>query len=237
MNPELHALLIVQQDDEVIRGIEARRDAFSPRLAALDRDLQRAQQEVARNELALDKELERLHALEARITEHRVRHERNVAVLDQAHKLKEATAAMAQLEAARRVLADEESELLALTRRIADLRTAVAAARDAADAMAAQQKETRAGIDAERGTIDAELATARARRETSAAAVNRSLLSKYDRVQQRRRDKAVYALHPDFSCGSCDTAISMQRRPAMSAGQTIEVCEGCGVLLYMPPSA
>ena len=42
MNTELEALLVVQQDDDVIRGIQARQDALAPRLAALDKIRQRA---------------------------------------------------------------------------------------------------------------------------------------------------------------------------------------------------
>lgn len=234
MNRELEALLIVQQDDELIRGIEARRDAFTPRLAALDKARKRAVDEVARNRGALDRELERHRALEALTSEHRARHEKNLSVLDQAHKLKEATAAMAQVETARRVLADDESELLAMTRRITDLRTGVTAAQEVLEALEKEQVEARAAIESERGAIDGELDTARAKRAVSAADVGRSLLSKYDRVQARRRAAAIFPLHADFSCGSCDTAISMAQRPAMVNGHSIEVCEGCGVLLYLP---
>jgi uncharacterized protein len=237
LNRELEALLIVQQDDEVIRGIEARRDAFAPRLAALDKAKQRAVDEVARNEAALAKELERQRALDRRIAEHRERHEKNLEVLNHAHKVKEATAAMAQVEAARRVLADDESELLATTRRVSDLRGAVEMAREVVGEVEARQAEERARIQAERSTIVDELTIAQAHRAKSAEVVERSLLSKYDRLHQRRRTAVVYPLHPDFSCGSCDTAISMQRRPAMTTTQSIEVCEGCGVLLYLPTPA
>ena len=234
MNRELEALLIVQQHDEVIRGIEARRDAFTPRLTALDKVKKRALDEVTKNEGALQRELERQRGLELRLAEHRDRLAKNVAVLYQAHKLKDATAAMAQVETARRVLADEESEQLALARRILDLRTALAAARDSVEIVGLEQADARALIDKERGTIDLEIASAREKRDVVAVDVGRTLLSKYDRVQQRRRSAAIYALHADFSCGSCDTAISMQQRPSMQSGQTIEVCEGCGVLLYLP---
>ena len=138
MNPELEALLVVQQDDDVIRDIEARRDAFAPRLAALDKARQRAVDEIAKLESALSRELERSRALEALMVDHRQRHEKNLAVLDQAHKLKEATAAMAQVETARRVLADEESEMLALTRRIGELQLALETARAALGALASR---------------------------------------------------------------------------------------------------
>lgn len=234
MNQDLAALLLVQNDDEAIRAIEARRDALSPRLAALDKTRQRAVDDVARNDAALERELARIHALEARIAEHRERHEKNLAVLNQAHKLKEATAAMAQVETARKVLADDESELLALSRRIVELRVVATSSREYHNAMVLEQADTRAAIAAERAHIDAALAAARVKRESLVGAVSKSLFSKYDRVQSRRKANALFALHGDFSCGSCDTAIPRQRRTAMSSGQSIEVCEGCGVLLYLP---
>lgn len=235
MNPELEALLVVQQDDDVIRGIEARRDAFAPRLAALDKARQRALDEIAKLESALSRELERSRALDALMVDHRQRHEKNLAVLDQAHKLKEATAAMAQVETARRVLADEESEMLALSRRIGELQSAAETARAALGSLEVEQMEARESIEVERGAIVREWEVARAKRTASATTVTPSLLSKYERVMQRRRASALFALNAGFSCGSCDTAIPLQRRPAMtSGGQAIEICEACGVLLYLP---
>jgi predicted nucleic acid-binding Zn-ribbon protein len=231
---ELHALLRVQQDDDVIRGIEARRDALGPRVLALDKARQRAIDDAARNEAALGRELDRLHALEERISEHKIKHEKNLSVLNQAHKLKEATAAMAQVEAARRVLAEEESELLGITRRIAELRATATSSREAVEALEAEQVESRANIASERAGIDGELAAARTARERSAKEVSPSLLSRYDRVHSRRKSAVVFALGSGFSCGSCDTAIPLQRRPSMASGNTIATCEVCGVLLYQP---
>lgn len=234
MNHELEALLIIQHDDEHIREIQARSEAFAPRLIRLDTLRKRAADEVSRNALALERERERQRKLEQDLAEFRDRHEKNVEVLNHAHKVREATAAMAQVEAARKLLADQENDLLLLTRRIADLRSATAAATESLAALEVGQAEERAGIERERAALAQELATAMAKRTVSAAALSRSLLSKYDRIQTRRKGTAVFPLHPDYSCGSCDTAIPLQRRPAMSGGQHIEVCEGCGVLLYMP---
>ncbi len=232
MNTELEALLVVQQHDESIRAIEARRDSLAPRLAALDKARQRAREEVVRSEAALERELDRLHALEARITEHRVRHDKSVEVLNHAHKLKEATAAMAQVEAAKRVLAEEESELLALSRRIIEMRAATTTHRDAAAAMEQTQSIARAALAAERDGVDAEIAAATALRVASAEGIGSALLSRYDRVHVRRRARVVFPLDSDFSCGHCDTSIPMQRRPSMASGNLIETCEGCGALLY-----
>lgn len=237
MNPELQALLVVQSDDAVIRGIEGRLAAMAPRLAAMDAARKGAADDLARSEATLERELAKQRELEARLADHRARHERNVEILNNAQKLKEATAAAAQVEAARRALADEESESLALTRRITDLRTAVAAHREAVATITTEQASTREAMTAERATLEAELEGARAKRADSARHVSPGLLSKYDRVHARRRTEAVVALHEDFSCGACETAIPLQRRPAMSSGTVVEPCEGCGVLLYFPVPA
>jgi predicted nucleic acid-binding Zn-ribbon protein len=237
VNPDLSALLVVQQHDDTLREIGARRDALAPRLAAMEKARQRAVDEVARHEIALSKESERKRALDARMQEHRQRLEKNTAVLDQAHKVKEATAAMAQVETARRVLAEDESEALAMSRRLSDLRTGLAAAQDALAALEAEQRVAREVVETDRARIGEELAAAQALRVQASAAVTPGLLSRYDRVQARRHGPALFALHAGFSCGSCDTAIPLQRRPAMSSGHTIEVCEGCGVLLYLPAPA
>jgi uncharacterized protein len=234
VNSDLAALLVVQQHDDVIRAIEARGADLAPRLVALDKARQRALDEVARNAGALEKEMVRHRDLTARTAEHRERHSKNLAVLDQAHKVKEATAAMSQVETAARVLADDETELLTLTRRIADLRTATTAAREALADVEGSQAAGRQEVETDRAAIDRELTVARSRRAAVALTVGPSLLSKYERVQIRRKSTALFALN-GFSCGSCDTAISLQRRPAMTSGQqAIEVCEGCGVLLYLP---
>ena len=231
---ELQALLLIQRHDTAITEIESRREALGPREVALDKARQRAVEEAARAESALNRELDKLHALEANISEHKERHEKNLGVLNQAHKLKEATAAMSQVETGRRQLADEESDLLTLTRRIADLRSAAEAHAAASADIEGAQKEERDAIAADRASIDSELAAARSKRLKSSKDVSAPLLFKYDRVWARRKSTAVFPLGNGFSCGNCDTAMALQRRPAMSSGTMITTCEGCGVLLYQP---
>lgn len=231
MHPELQNLLTLQDDDEAVRAVEAELASLNPRIQALDKARQRAHDESNKAELLLTRETERFRALEERVTEHRARHEKNVSTLNQAHKLREATAAMAQVETAKKVVAEDESELLALSRRLTDLRTAATAAREVAEAMDTQQVEQRAALEKERAGFGKRIADAQAKRAASAAKVSASLLTRYDRMSTRRKGQAVFALR-NFCCGQCDTAVSMQRRPALSSGQVIETCEGCGVLLY-----
>ena len=236
VNRELEALLAVQADDAVIREIERKRDALTPRLSLLDATQKRAVEEVARTEAALERELTRQRVLEARLAETRGLQARATAALDSAEKLSEATTAAAQLEITRRALADGDSEALALTRRVADLRTALAAHREVLAQVSTDQGEARSELEAQRAVVEAELATARVRRQLSASTVSAGLLSKYERIAARRKADALIELR-DFCCSACDTAIPLQRRPVMSSGNVIEPCEGCGVLLYHHASA
>lgn len=232
MHPDLEALLAVQRHDDVIRDIERQKESLAPRRASLDQARKRVEEEIARSDATLAKEIERHRALESRIVEHRLRHEKNVEILNHAHRLKEATAAAAQVETARRVLADEESEAHALNRRIVDLRNALAASKESLESLQQSQAEERGQLDAEAATIDGRIRDAMAVRNETARAVPASLLSKYDRINTRRRTQVVFPLR-NFSCGNCDTAIPLQRRPGLQVSHQIEVCEGCGVLLYL----
>jgi predicted nucleic acid-binding Zn-ribbon protein len=138
---------------------------------------------------------------------------------------------MAQVEQARKILIEEESELQALTRRIADGHKAIAAHRDALAAEDQEQAAERALLAEERAKVEDQLAEARATRAKTAARVPKTILAKYDRIRGRRGEQAIFALRGP-SCGHCDTAIPLQRRNQMMGTGQIEVCEACGVLLY-----
>jgi predicted nucleic acid-binding Zn-ribbon protein len=233
---ELVALLAVQDDDDAIRALEADLAACGPRRASLDRARQRALDEVERTRLAIERETEKYRLLEARIREHRDKHERNVAALDQARKLREATAAMAQVEMARRVLAEEESELAGMARRLGELQSALEAHRGALEGLEAEQADARAALQADLDRLGGALAEARRVRDGKAAGIRPAMLSRYERIAQRRRDRALYAIR-GLTCGACDTSIPLQRRNALLVAGLIDVCEACGVLLYAAPEA
>lgn len=232
MNSELQALLAVQQDDEVIRQIEARLATLLPRYRTLEAALHRTEAEVARGDEVLARETQRLRSVDERLAEGRVRLERSLALLESASRIKEATAASAQVETARRMVGQDESELLSVSRRVNDLQAANKAHREELDRLKLELDAVAKEINAEKNAIEADLADVKSRRESSAKGVDKTLLSMYERISTKRRTTVVYALHEDFSCGACDTAIPLQRRPAMMAGSRIEPCEVCGVLLY-----
>lgn len=232
MNPEVAALLEVQEDDIRSYGIEDRLNALMPRLAVLEQDHKRADEALKQARLAVTAEEQRQRELQDRLRQHRELRDRSETLLGQVTSPREAAAAMAQIEQAKRFIADEERDLETLQQRLAEQRRLVAEREKALADVQQLQIETRASLAADRAKLEAELGAVRADRDQKAQKVPRALLQRYDRIRSKRRTTAVYPLRGQ-SCAHCDTAIPVQRRSTMVATGATELCEGCGVLLYV----
>jgi uncharacterized protein len=230
MQQDVEALLALQIDDAHIRELEDQLNALDPELASLDRKREQAAGAVARAQSAVELEERRQRELSARLAQHKQLQERNLAQLDEVKRLKEATAAMAQVETTKRMMAEDESELQASIRRLNELQAAVAGSSNILAEIEAEQETARSEIGTKKAAINEKLSEARAIRNGKSAGVPRALLAKYDRIRGRR-PQALFSLRGG-SCGNCDTAIPLQRRNMMNGTGQIEVCEACGVLLY-----
>jgi uncharacterized protein len=224
-------LLEVQQDDAVIFEIEDRMSELAPRMKALEAETARAEQAKAEAERNLEGEEKRQRDLQFRIDQHRDLLKRHEEVLNTVTSPREAAAAMAQTEQARRMLADDEREMASIHSRVDDLRHYVADRAREVEATRAAQSEARTSLESDRQALEDKLQAAQGERNTKARQVPRGLLARYERIQQRQRSVALFALRGQ-SCGNCDTMIPMQRRNVMVGTGAPEVCEGCGVLLY-----
>jgi predicted nucleic acid-binding Zn-ribbon protein len=231
MHPDVQSLLAVQQDDLEIYALEARLGALAPRLAALESERARAAQELDRARKTVESDESRHREAMHKVETHRQLVERSQRQYESVTSPREATAAMTQLEQTKRMADDSERDASQILGRIGEMRHHVAALETALAEVEHRQTETRAGLDAERAEIEAQIAQARSKRDRTAQAVPRSMLVKYDKVRSRRRAETLFPLRGP-SCSACDTAIPTQRRAVMAASGTIEMCEGCGALLY-----
>jgi len=230
MQQEVEALLALQVDDLKIREIESQIRALDPQLAEFDKRRDQVLAVLAKAEIALAAEEKKRGELQARLAQHKQMQERNLHQLDDVKRMREATAATAQVESTRRLMAEDESEIAILGRRITELSAAVASSRQALSDLEEQQKAARPEIEAKRAALKSELDSARRDRDGRAGSVSRPMLGKYDRIRGKR-EQALYPLRGG-SCGNCDTSIPLQRRNIMAGSGDIEVCEACGVLLY-----
>jgi predicted nucleic acid-binding Zn-ribbon protein len=231
VNAELESLLELQKDDAEIRELERQRAALEPRRLDLARRRQVAADALDRARHSAEGEARREQELRTRVAEHRHLHERNVAQLESVRKTRDAQAAISQVEQARRILADEESDLHAAARRMQDQTQSVTLQEQALADIEREQEEARRQLEADGAALDERIGAAHAKRRAASEKVGRPLLAKYERIAARRRDRAVFPLRGP-SCGNCDTALPLQRRSVMARTGAIEVCEGCGVLLY-----
>jgi hypothetical protein len=230
MQQEVEALLALQVDDLRIREIEEQIRSLDPQLAEFDRKREQAAAALTRAQAAVQAEEKKQRELQSRLSQHKTMQERNLHQLEDVKRLREATAATAQVEATRRLMAEDESEIAILGRRINEMNAAVAASKQALEALAEEQKAARPEIEARRSELQSQLDAAKRDRNGRAVSVSRPMLGKYDRIRGKRT-QALYPLRGG-SCGNCDTAVPLQRRNLMSVSGQIEVCEACGVLLY-----
>jgi predicted nucleic acid-binding Zn-ribbon protein len=231
VNPDLVALLALQQDDAAVSKVNARLKELDAEVALLDRAAASAKEALARARAALDAEEVRHRDLTNKVQDHKALQEHHVSALDAVRKPREASAAMAQIEMTRKVLAQEESDLHSLGSRIMDLRQAAGLQELEIAEIATKQKEERERIAAARAEVERELKGGIAKRTETSKGVSKGLLTKYERLRERGQSDPLYALRGQ-ACGRCNTAIPLQRRNGIAGGKAVEICEGCGVLLY-----
>jgi predicted nucleic acid-binding Zn-ribbon protein len=231
MHPDVSALLAVQHDDLEIYALEARLAALAPRLAALEKERGGVAGALERARKAVEAEEARHREARTRTETHRQLVERSQRQYESVTSPREATAASTQLEQTKRMADESERDAAQVQGRVNELRHQVADLERQLIDVEARQADARGSLDADRVAIEREMAEARQKRDATARAVPRAMLGTYDRVRARRRSETVFPLRGQ-SCGACDTAIPTQRRAAMAASGKLEMCEGCGVLLY-----
>jgi predicted nucleic acid-binding Zn-ribbon protein len=233
VNPDIAALIDVQNDDLQIHELEKGVDQLMPKVNALTAEVNKAKASLDQTTQLADAEEKRRRDVQARIEQHRELHKKNQAVLNAATNQKEANAATAQLEQVTKIIADEERELGMIGQRLMEI-NALAEDRKANLAELEQQRDAaKESIAGEREKLESQLKEIRSRREARAASVGKSLLSTYDRIRSKKRIHALFPIN-GTSCGNCDTAVPMQRRTQLVSSGKTDVCEGCGVLLYAP---
>ena len=219
MHPDVAALLAVQDDDvDHSRPRDAARRAAAAARRAWRRSATRRVAALQQARKIAESEERRRQEVAARVAQHRALQEKNQTALNSVTSMREATAATAQLEQAKRMIDEDERELAAIGQRLVEANRVVDER---------ERDRRRAGNGAGAGArvarrptsrrIEAQARRARARfARTRRASVPRALLSTYDRIRSRKRVHAVFPLRGN-SCGNCDTMIPLQRRSIMTA--------------------
>jgi predicted nucleic acid-binding Zn-ribbon protein len=222
--------LAVQDEDIAIHDLESKLAELRPRIDAMAKERDKAAAALQQARQVADAEERRRREVAARVAQHRALQEKNQTALNSVTSMREATAATAQLEQAKRMIDEDERELAAIGQRLAEANRIVSDREHTVSQLDTAQAEAHGSLSADQQDLERQLAEARRERDDRAKRVSRNLLSRYERIRSRKRVHAVFPLRGS-ACGNCDTMIPMQRRSLMSAGAT-EICEGCGVMLY-----
>lgn len=231
MHPDVAALLAVQEDDVAIHQLETKLAELLPRLEQMSRERDKAAAGLASARQIADAEEQRRHDVATRVAQHKTLQEKHESALNSVTSMREATAATAQLEAAKRMIDEDERELALIGQRLVEANRQVEERERRLQEIEAAQREARESLAADQNELEGQLAAARTARGDKAKAVPRSLLTRYERIRSRKRVHAVFPLR-GASCSHCDTMIPLQRRSIMTGTGATEICEGCGVMLY-----
>ena len=232
MREDLKSLLALQERDQVVAAVQKELDGLRPEEAALDVELEGRILALAAAERGVAAAEAKRVELESRIAGYKQMQERRRQQLEYVRGAKEAATLMADIDVARGVLVKEEAELLRGADWVVEAELKLKDEVQAHGALVAHQAEARAALAARRGEIEGRMAQAIEARAAAAKGVRAPMLARYERIRRGRTPVVLFPLRQD-ACAHCNTAVPLQRRQFILQGQSIEPCEGCGVLLYV----
>ena len=231
MHPDLVKLLELQEKDLVVSALDERINTLKAEVAGLDEVLVSSVEVVEAARRAATDAVERRTELEVKIENYRTQQERRRQRLELTRPGKDAANLMAEFDLGRSVLAQEESEWVRLADSVTALEAAVTQAEEALEAQKVEQEPERAELLANEEGVLTERTTATDDRETTAQALEKTLLIKYSRLRTSRTTPVVVPISGP-ACGACFTAVPLHRRIQIKTGAVLGGCEMCGVILY-----
>jgi predicted nucleic acid-binding Zn-ribbon protein len=231
MHPDLVKLIDLQSKDAAVAAAEQRLADLTQETAGLDEVLQRARNLLETARRAAADGQRRRDELETKIESYRILQDRRRQRLEHVRNPKDATTLMTELDLAQSVMAKEENDWVRSAEMAVQLEVKVRDEERNVAAVEAAQAPERAAVAQRRALLEAERDEAVRVRETGAAQLDKQLRGRYDRLRRTRSNDVVVPL-VGGACGSCHTAVPMNRRSQIRAGVVIDACEACGAILY-----
>ena len=231
MHPDLVKLIDLQAKDAEVAAREQRLTALKGETAGLDEALKRARELLEKARQAAADGQRRRDELETKIESYNKLQDRRRLRLEQVRNPKDATTLMTELDLAQSVMAKEENDWVRSADMVIQLEVKVQDAERNLEAVEAAQGPERAEVAQRRAVLEADRDAALRAREASAAQLDKAIRGRYDRLRRTRSSDVVVPL-VGGTCGSCHTAVPMNRRSQIRAGHVIDACEVCGAILY-----
>ncbi|HJR15970.1 MAG TPA: hypothetical protein VJ808_03875 [Gemmatimonadales bacterium] len=231
MHADLVKLIAVQSKDAAVAAAEQRLTDLSLETAGLDQSLQRARDLLEAARKAAADGQRRRDELETKIESYRILQDRRRQRLEQVRNPKDASTLMTELDLAQSVMAKEENDWIRSAEMVVQLEVRVKDSERNLAALEEAQAPERAEVAARRAVLETERDEALRIREESAAQLDKPLRARYDRLRRTRSNDVVVPLLGG-ACGACHTAVPLNRRSQIKAGNVVDACEACGAILY-----
>jgi len=231
MHPDVVRLLELQEKDLALLEVDTRLAEAQAEVDKLDAAIQEVAARAEASRATAAEAARRRDELEAKVESYRRIQDRRRQRLEITRPTKEAASLMAELDLSRSVLAKEEGEWAKAGDQAIDLAAAADQAVQAIEEARTAQGPEREALAQKIEAIEAERAKAVAARDAAAAPVEKSLRQRYERLRNSRSTRVVVALD-GVACGACYTAVPLNRRSQIRAGDRVDWCEACGVILY-----
>lgn len=233
MHPDLPRLLDVQAKDRHIAGLTTQLRELDTEGATLDQALERIRNEITSATRMSDDSERRRDDLERKIEASRQHQDRRRERLEFVRNPREAAALMGDIDVARGILAQEESDWVRVSEESSDRGAAVKSAHERLAGLEQEQATARTDLAARRATLRDQLEAARAERESVASQLDRTLRTRYDRLRGSRKTEVLVPA-VKATCTACHTTIPSSRVGRLeSEGLLLDGCEMCGAMIYL----
>lgn len=233
MHPDLPKLLEVQARDRHLAGLTAQMREIDAELATLDAAVERVQADISSVTRMADDAARRRDELERKIEAGRQHQERRRERLEFVRNPKEAASLMGDIELARSILSQEESDWVRMSEDATDRVAAVRSTHERLAGVELEQAAVREELASRREALKAELAGARVEREAVAGQLDKTLRLRYDRLRGSRKTEVLVPAMKS-TCTACYTSIPSSRIGRLEAdGILLDGCEMCGAIIYV----
>jgi predicted nucleic acid-binding Zn-ribbon protein len=235
MNADLQRLQELQVLDSRLGGLERKLEAIPLRLQAIREGFEQAKTAAAGIKAKLDKTRLETRQKEKDLETQAANRKKSEAKLYEVKTNKEYSAVLAEIEALKLDKGRVEEEILALMelgeRLVKDVADADVKLKRHAEEARAQE----AAATEELRALEADLAVARAERESLRRDIPRDLTAQYERLLKGRGGLAVTLVGSNGICAGCRMTVTPQRFQELRLSSQILTCESCGRILYYQP--
>lgn len=231
MNPQITALYELQNRDRQLIALERKLDAIPNRLRELDDDLAKLESMLNAERKKGDDTRTFERSQRAQLAEEEDLVRQSKARATQVKTARELSATQRELESTRRMITARTEEIRKLQAGFEETDQRIAAMQKALDELRTSAEAERARLVDLKARVEVKIGKLRISRTGLTSALDRELLTSYDRIRRRLGGVAFVAAQKE-RCLACKMVIPHQIYVVLRKGDEIPSCESCGRLLY-----